>query len=115
MAPIHGPEGPASGSAKRDELRETGDLHEKVWELERRLDKQAATLQALFALFSGKAGVAGAPTAAELIEEVHRVEQQRTQTAPKACAKCGHAMGRRQMSCVYCGQPRVVESPFELL
>jgi hypothetical protein len=111
VAPIHGPEGPASGSARHDDgLGEAGDLREKVVELERRLEKHAVTIQALFALLAGTGVSADALTA-----EVHRAEQGRTHAAQKTCAKCGHVIGRRHMSCVYCGQARVVESPFELL
>jgi len=110
VAPIHGPEGPASGSAKRDEIREAGDLQDKVWELERRIEKQAVAIQALFGLLT-----ATGLSEEALAEEMHRVEQSRAHTVQKTCAKCGHAMGRRQMACVYCGQARVVESPFELI
>jgi hypothetical protein len=111
VVPIHGPDGPAPGSAKRDDGHsEAGDLHEKVWELERRLEKHAVTIQALFALLSAR-GV----SAEALTEEMHRVEQDKAHAAQKTCAKCGHVLGRRQIACVYCGQARVVESPFELL
>jgi hypothetical protein len=110
VAPIHGPEGPASGSAKRDELREAGDLREAVQELERRLEKHAVTIQALFSLLASH----GVPADA-LAEEIQRVEQDRAHVAQKTCTKCGHVIGRRHMSCVYCGQARVVDSPFELL
>jgi hypothetical protein len=110
VAPIHGNYGPSSDSPKRDDIRETGDLHEKVWELERRLEKEAVTIEALFALFS-PTGVASEA----LTVEVHRVEQDRAHAAQKTCTKCGHVLGRRQLACVYCGQARVVDSPFELL
>lgn len=111
MAPMHSPEGPPPGSAKREDGHsEAVDLDDKIRELERRLEKHAATIQALFTLLPGQGVTAGA-----LAEEIQRVEQDRAHTAQKTCAKCGHAIGRRHMSCVYCGQARVVESPFELL
>lgn len=110
MTPMHGPDGASPGGAKREELRETGNLAERVWELERRVERQAAAIQALFALLA-KAGA----TPAAFVAEMREVEAQRGLVAQKACVKCGHTLGRRQMTCVYCGAPRLVESPFELL
>jgi hypothetical protein len=95
---------------REDGHGEAGNLQERVTELERRLEKHAVTLQALFALLSARD-----VSDETLGVEIHRVEQARAHAAQKTCAKCGHVIGRRHMSCVFCGQARVVESPFELL
>jgi uncharacterized coiled-coil protein SlyX len=96
---------------KRDDgRREARDLHERVWDLEHRLERQAATIEALFTLLA-----ANGLKPAALLEEVRRVEQERAAGRTKPCSRCGRAMGRRQAACVYCGEPRVVDSPFEQL
>jgi len=104
------PDGTPSGSTKIDDARRERDLDTRVWELERRVEKQAATIEALFALLKAQGLSAAALTA-----EVQRVEQEKVAAAQKTCARCGRVMGRRQTACVYCGETRVVESPFELL
>jgi hypothetical protein len=96
--------------SKRDDGREARDLHEKVWDLERRLERQAATIEALFTILAAKG-----TKPATLLEEVQRVEQERAAASTKPCSRCGRAVGRRQPSCVYCGEPRRVDSPFEML
>jgi hypothetical protein len=104
------PDGSSSRNTKLDDARYARDLHDRIWELERRIDKQAATIEALFTLMKAQGLSVAALTA-----EVERIEAEKTAAAQKACARCGRVMGRRQASCVYCGEPRVVESPFELL
>jgi hypothetical protein len=105
------PDPPSSGPGRFDDSgRESRNLHELVWELERRVDRQAVLIRALFAVLEAQ-GV-GAPA---LEEAVARIEQDRAAGAPRPCVRCGRAMGRRQMTCVYCGQAREFESPFDLL
>jgi hypothetical protein len=104
------PQGGSPPIKRDDGRRETKDLHEKVWDLERRVEKQSVTLQALCALLEEK-GI----SPAALLAAVRRVEQDRASAAVKPCARCGRAIGRRQSACVYCGEPRVVESAFEEL
>jgi hypothetical protein len=63
------------------------------------------------------AGALGAQglTPAALAAEIARIEQEKAGAAQRTCTRCGRVMGRRQLACVYCGQAREVESPFELL
>jgi hypothetical protein len=103
------PDSPSPGSTRKDEgRREALALHERVWELERRVEKQAQVIEALFGLLKAQ-GLS--PDA--LKTEMQRIEQEKSAAKPRACIRCGRPMGRRQPSCVYCGEPRVVESPFE--
>jgi len=106
---IPGPDSPTPGSARKDEgRREALALTERVWELERRVEKQAQVIEALFSLLKTH-GV----SAAALKTEIQRLEREKAAAGPGKCARCGRPMGRRQQSCVYCGEARVVESPFE--
>lgn len=105
------PEGPPAGPHKHDDgLREARDLTERVWNLERRVEKQSAIIEALFSLLTER-GLSHAALAAEM----KRIEQEKSAAVPKTCLRCGRAIGRRQTSCVYCGEERVIDSPFETL
>jgi hypothetical protein len=97
---------------KLDEMQgEIRALRETAADLQRRLEKQAVLVRALFALLSAKQGL----TEAELLDQFRRLEKERAGTPPKKCSQCGRAVNQRTRRCLYCGAACEVESAFELL
>jgi hypothetical protein len=106
------PFGDPADRRKLDEAQgEIRALREAVADLQRRLEKQAVLVRALFALLSAKQGL----TEAELLDCFRQVEVDRASTPPKKCAECGRAVNQRSHRCLYCGAACPVESAFELL
>ena len=106
---------PVGTPADRNKLDETqGEiraLREAVADLQRRLEKQAVLVRALFALLSAKQGL----TEAELLDRFRWVERERASAPAKKCAHCGRAVHQRTHRCLYCGAACAVESAFEEL
>jgi hypothetical protein len=86
-------------------------LRETIADLQRRLEKQAVLVRALFALLSAKQGL----TEAELLDHFRSVEREKASTPPKMCPHCGRAVHQRSHRCLYCGAACEVESAFEFL
>jgi len=107
---------PGAGRAKRKESkaaveRDATALQESIWRLERRVEQQAAALQALFALLSR----GEKPTEQAMINEVQRVTEQRREASAVACSRCGRPIAKQQAKCLYCGEPRPMASAFDVL
>jgi hypothetical protein len=94
-----------------DAERDIRSLRETIAELQRRLEKQAVLVRALFALLSAKHGL----TEAELIERYREVEAAKAGAMPKKCPECGRGVNQRTQRCIYCGAAYEVESAFEFL
>jgi hypothetical protein len=86
-------------------------LRDDVADLQRRLEKQAVLVRALFALLSAKLGL----TEAELIERLREVEAARTAALPRKCPDCGRGINQRTNRCIYCGAACEIESAFDFL
>jgi hypothetical protein len=86
-------------------------LREAVGDLQRRLEKQAVLLRALFTLLNERQGL----TEAEVLDRFRRVEAERAGAPAQKCAECGRAVNQRIHRCFYCGAACEVESAFELL
>jgi len=106
---------PDAGRARKDRKaaveRDTTAMQESIWRLERRVEQQAAALQALFTLLSR----GDRPTEQAMIDEVERVTEQRRGSPTVPCARCGRAIAKQQAKCLYCGEPRPMASAFDLL
>ncbi len=112
MSPIGFPGGGSSKKdASADAQRDTSDLREHVWRLERQVDQQRLILQALVSLLDRAQGV----TEQALLDQVRSLERTRQEAPPDTCAKCGRVFGAKQPRCIYCGEPRPVKSAFDLL
>jgi hypothetical protein len=106
------PFGDPADRGKLDDVQgEIRALREAAADLQRRLEKQAVLVRALFALLSAKQGL----TEAELLDRFRQVEAERAGTPPKKCAECGRAVNQRSHRCLYCGAACPVGSAFELL
>ena len=114
MFPVPGPF-PFGGSADRDKLDEAhGEirlLREAIADLQRRAEKQAVLLRALFELLSANQG----PTEKDLLDRFRHVEAERAGAQAKKCWHCGRAVNQRTHRCLYCGAACEVESAFEFL
>ena len=86
-------------------------LREGMAELQRRLEKQAVLVRALFALLSTKHGL----TEAELIARFREIEAARAGVQPRNCPECGRSVNQRTHRCIYCGVACEIESAFEFL
>jgi hypothetical protein len=106
---------PSESAADRNKLDEAKAdvraLRDTVADLQRRLEKQAVLVRALFALLSAKQGL----TEAELIDCFRAVEAARAAAPPRKCPDCGRGVHQRTHRCIYCGAARAVESAFEFL
>jgi hypothetical protein len=91
--------------------REGRALREVVADLQRRVEKQAVLVRALFTLLSVKQGI----TEAELLDRFRRVEAERASAQVKKCGQCGRTVNERTHRCLYCGAVCEVESAFEFL
>jgi hypothetical protein len=98
----------ASLSQARGEIAE---LHEKVADMQRRIDKQAILLRALFVLLRDAEGV----SEQSLLERFQQCETQRLKGSPVRCWNCGRCVNLRHNRCLYCNEPCHVQSAFELL
>jgi hypothetical protein len=111
---LHGPahSGTLADRNKLDEVR--GDirgLREAVDELQRRLEKQAVLVRALFEFLSATLGL----TEAELVARFRDVELAKAGATPRKCPDCGRGVNQRTHRCIYCGAACAVQSAFELL
>jgi ribosomal protein L32 len=104
-------ESPQDRGKLEDTRREIDILRETVSDLERRLEKQAVLLRALFALLGERPGF----TEAELIERFRQVETYKACAPAIKCPSCGRAVNLRHHRCLYCGEACPVESAFEYL
>jgi hypothetical protein len=106
---------PGDTPGDRDKLDGTRvdvrSLRETITDLQRRLEKQAVLVRALFALLSAKLGL----TEAELLDHFRSAEKERASATAKMCAHCGRAVHQRTHRCIYCGVAAEVESAFEFL
>ena len=110
--PVPMPFGTPGEGRKLDEARgEIATLRDAVAELQRRVEKQAVLLRALFALLSAKHGL----TEAELIARYREIEAARAGVQPKSCPECGRSVNQRTHRCIYCGAACEIESAFEFL
>jgi hypothetical protein len=114
--PLHGPapSGTPVDRNKLDEARaEVRALQDVVADLQRRLEKQAVLVRALFALLSARHGL----TEAELVERFHEVEAARAGggVLARKCPECRRSVNQRTNRCIYCGVPCPVESAFDFL
>ncbi len=104
-------EAPIDRNKLDDAERDIRSLRDSIAELQRRLEKQALLVRALFALLSTKHGL----TEAELIERFREVEAAKAGAPPKKCPECGRGVNQRTHRCIYCGAAYEVESAFEFL
>jgi hypothetical protein len=115
QSPLHGPapHGTPVDRIKLDEARvEVRALQDVVSDLQRRLEKQAVLVRALFALLSARQGL----TEAELVERFREVEAARAAGVPaRKCPDCCRSVNQRTNRCLYCGAPCPVESAFDFL
>ena len=112
LFPMLAPSGTLADRNTLDEAKaEIRSLREAMAELQRRLEKQAVLVRALFALLSGKHGL----TEAELIARYREIEAARAGVQPKCCPECGRSVNQRTHRCIYCGAACEIESAFEFL
>ena len=110
--PVPMPFGTPGEGRKLDEARgEIATLRDAVAELQRRVEKQAVLLRALFALLSERQGL----TEAELLDRFRQAETERASAPAKMCSHCGRAVNLKHHRCLYCGEACTVGSAFELL
>ena len=102
---------PADRNKLEDAQGEIRALREAVADLQRRLEKQAVLVRALFALLSEKQGL----TEAELLDRFRWVLRERASAPAKKCPDCGRAVHQRTHRCLYCGRACEVQSAFEEL
>jgi hypothetical protein len=102
---------PGKGGNLKEALGEILALREAVGELQRRLEKQAVLLRALFALLQESQGL----TEAEVLDRFRQVEAQKASAPAKKCSQCGRAVNLRTHRCMYCSAACEVESAFDLL
>ncbi len=86
-------------------------LRDEIAELQRRLEKQAVLMRALYTLLSEKPG----PTETELLDRFRQLEAERVGFPAKMCSLCGRPVNLRHNRCLYCGADCQVQSAFELL
>lgn len=82
-----------------DARRSAAHLADQVRALTRRLDEQAAVLQALARLLADKLGL----TDAEVMDYVRRAQADRTTGGSRTCTACGNKVPPRKARCIYCG------------
>jgi hypothetical protein len=106
------PTGTPTDREKLDDARaELRALQEAVADLERRVEKQAVLLRALFAVLSARQGL----SEAELLDCFRSIEADRAGASARKCSLCGRAVNKRTHRCFYCGEACEVESAFEFL
>ncbi len=114
MLPVPGPRQfvtPGEHEELNDARRDVAALHEEVAALQRRVEKQAVLLRALFALLHERVGI----TEAELLARFSQVEAIKASSPPRRCRKCGRGVNVRHHRCLYCEEAYEVESAFEFL
>lgn len=110
--PVPIPLGSPAGTKKLDDAqREITALRDAVADLQRRAEKQALILRALFALLGERHGL----TEGELLDRFRQAEAETANAPAKLCSHCGRAVSQRHQRCLYCGEACPVESAFELL
>jgi hypothetical protein len=103
---------PDPARAELDEARlNLSLLRDKVAELQRRVEKQAVLLRALFELLGEGQGV----TEAGLLARFRHVELEKATAEAKLCSQCGRAINQRHNRCLYCGEVCQVKTAFDLL
>src|SRR5262249_55702708 len=106
------PFGEPGDRRKLDEAQgEIRTLREAIADLQRRTEKQAVLVRALFTLLSAKLGL----PEAELLDRFRQVQAERAGAPAEKCSQCGRAVDQRNHRCLYCGVACPVESAFELL
>src|SRR6516165_137492 len=94
------PFGDPADRGKLDDVQgEIRALREAVADLQRRVEKQAVLVRALFTLLSAKQGL----TEAELLDRFRWVEVERANAPAKKCSQCGRVVNQRTHRCMYCG------------
>lgn len=93
-----------------DLVREVKRLSQYVTQLERRLDKHANVLRAVFEVVRDELKV----EPAALVEKLAGVVRDKAERAKAACAGCKRPLGDKA-KCMYCGTERKSESVFDLL
>jgi hypothetical protein len=101
---------PSDTPGDRDKL-DVRALRETITDLQRRVEKQAVLVRALFLLLSAKLGL----TEAELLDHFRAVEKERASAGARMCAHCARAVHPRTHRCMYCDVPAEVETAFEFL
>ena len=112
LFPMLAPSGTLADRNTLDEAKaEIRSLREAMAELQRRVEKQAVLVRALFALLSAKHGL----TEAELVARFRDVELAKAGATPRKCPDCGRGVNQRTHRCIYCGAECEIESAFEFL
>lgn len=112
LFPMLAPSGTLADRNTLDEAKaEIRSLREAMAELQRRVEKQAVLVRALFALLSAKHGL----TEAELIARYREIEAARAGVPARNCPECGRSVNQRTHRCIYCGATCEIESAFEFL
>lgn len=91
--------------------RDINALRQLLVQMDRRIDKQAAVLKAVFDLVATKLGI----TERDLLEEVARIIRAKTSEENRTCGKCGRSLGDKKTKCLYCGEERKGTSAFDHL
>jgi len=86
-------------------------LQQKISDLQRRIDRQAVLLRALFLLLRDREGV----SEQRLLERFQQCEAQRSKSDVARCWNCDRTVNLRHNRCLYCNEPCRVQSAFELI
>jgi hypothetical protein len=86
-------------------------LQQKIADLQRRIDKQAVLLRALFLLLRDQGNV----SEEKLLERFQECEAWRNKSDVVRCRNCGRTVNMRHNRCLYCNEPCRVQSAFELI
>ena len=93
-----------------DLVREVKRLAQYVVQLEKRLDRQANVMRAVFEVVRAELKV----EPAALAEKLAGVVREKAEKAAAPCAGCKRPLGDKK-KCMYCGTERKSESVFDLL
>ena len=94
-----------------DAHRDISSLQKTIDDLQRRVEKQAILLRALFLLLRDSAGL----TEKRLLDRFRQCEADRANAPTKRCSGCGRPVSLRHNRCLYCDEACIVQSAFELL
>jgi hypothetical protein len=106
-ASMHAENYPKLDQPRNDIVR----LQETIADLERRIDKQAVLLRALFVLLRASDGL----TEKQLLESFRQCEAERNNAPAKRCSGCGRTVNLTHNRCLYCDEPCLIQSAFEHL
>jgi hypothetical protein len=93
-----------------DLIREFSRLTQQVGQLEKRLDKCASVLRAVFEVVRAELHI----EPAALVEKLAAVLREKAERAQAPCAGCNRPLGDK-VKCVYCGKERKAQSIFDQL